>query len=60
MCRLDSLIPNTPKPGLSNGFNSAAKRKSKFETPVNKNSRVSGGASLGDRKYSVENDHDTP
>ncbi|KAF2273134.1 DNA polymeras-like protein alpha/primase associated subunit [Westerdykella ornata] len=37
---LDGLVPNTPRPGVSNGVNgSTVKRKSNFDTPVGKASK---------------------
>jgi DNA polymerase alpha subunit B len=36
-CRLDGLVPNTPRPRPANGVNgSTVKRKSNFETPASK------------------------
>jgi DNA polymerase alpha subunit B len=40
VCRLDGLVPNTPRPGARNGVNgSTVKRKSNFETPGSKASK---------------------
>lgn len=34
-CRLDSLVPNTPRPGAPSGYKcSTVKRKANFDTPA--------------------------
>jgi DNA polymerase alpha subunit B len=48
MCRLEGLVPNTPRPSGSNGVNgSTVKRKADFRTPAGKASKAHEMSSPG-------------